>query len=104
MDVVTFALGDRPQIDDLDASDLVGSLGRRRNIQATQVVGKIDAELQKPPEERNDIRLTRLQLEQLIDVLAEDLPKMPQQRPELTHLLDEARAAHARGEWAQDGS
>jgi hypothetical protein len=102
--VVRFAFGDRPRIDDLDASDLAGSLSRRRNEPATQVVGKIDAELKKPLEERSDVRLTRLQLEELVDVLTTDLPKMPQQRPDLTHLLEAARAAHARGQWAQSDS
>ena len=49
MDAVRFAFGDRPQIDELDASDLGGSLSSRRTTPATQVVGKIDAELQKLP-------------------------------------------------------
>lgn len=62
-------------------------------------MAKIHAELDKTPEERSAVRLTERQLEQLIKVLGEDLPKMPSGRPELpelTHLLDEARAAHAR--------
>ncbi|MET0939061.1 MAG: hypothetical protein ABWY51_07555 [Gaiellaceae bacterium] len=100
MDVVRFAFGDRPEIDDLDANDLAGNLSLRRNLAATEVVGKIAAELQKPLEERSDIRLTRVELNQLIIVLTEDLPTMPKRRHDLEHLLPEAQAAQARGEWA----
>jgi hypothetical protein len=104
VDAVRFAFGDRPQIDDSYVNDLAESLSGRRNLDADLVVGKLEVELRKPHEERSDIRLTARELEQLIDVLAEDLPKLPRDRPEPMHLLAEARAAYARGEWAQDSS
>jgi hypothetical protein len=99
VDVVTFAFGDRPQIDDLDARNLIDSLGARRSHGATRVVGKIDGELQKAPEERRNIRLTASLLDALVTVLSAD---MPSDRPELAHLYEEARGAYSRGEWVED--
>jgi hypothetical protein len=97
---VRFAFGDRPEVDELDALELVAALLDRANIAASRAAAKIEREAKKGPEEpRTDVQLNREALEQLVQALSEKRWKGDPHK--VAHLRRQAMA-HARGEWAPE--
>ena len=100
MSAVRFAFGDRPEIAQPDALELVNVLFERANIAASRAAAKIQHEAKKGPEEpRADVQLNREALEQLVEVLSETRWKGDPRK--VAHLRQQAKA-YARGEWEQE--
>ena len=94
---VRFAFGDRPEVDELDALELVDVLLNRANIAASRAAAKIAHEAKKGPEEpRTDVQLNREALEQLVEALSEKRWKGDPDK--VAHLRRQARA-YTRGDW-----
>jgi hypothetical protein len=90
---VTFGFGDRPQINDF----LAYVLATDGPLDDQKVADKIEAELQKVPNQRSEIELTATEIERLIDGV-QTMHDLFGEDPALAHLLEEARGALARGD------
>jgi hypothetical protein len=97
---VRFAFGDRPEVNQLDALEIVNVLLERANIAASRAAAKIEHEAKKGPDEpRADVQLSREALEQLVEVLSEMRWKGDPRK--VAHVRRQARA-HTRGEWTPE--
>lgn len=97
---VRFAFGDRPEVDELAALELVDVLLDRANMAASRAAAKIEHEAKKAPDEpRADVQLSREALEQLVEVLSEKRWRGDPRK--VAHLRRQAKA-HTRGEWGQE--
>ena len=97
---VRFAFGDRPEVDQRDALELVKVLLERADLAAGRAAKKIEHEAKKGPDEaRADVQLSRDALEQLVEALSESRWRGDPRT--VAHLRRQARA-YVRGDWDRE--
>ena len=95
-----FAFGDRPEVDQPEALELVKVLLERADLAAGRAAAKIEHEARKGADEaRADVQLGRDALEQIVEALSESRWRGDPRK--VAHLRRQARA-YVRGDWERE--